>query len=219
MKSVRRRLNLKKTRSFVVWFYLIGLMGFGLPFTREFFMEIVSWSLLFAFILLMLFHRDGSKAFLPLAVLVALAGYFVEVLGVKTGMIFGTYFYGGGFGIRILETPILIALNWLMLVYCSYYLASRINMAALLQILVAALMMLVYDFFLEPVATAMDWWYWQGGQIPLNNYLAWFVISLVFTGLFKVFRVKYKNPLASLIFFSQLGFFIILHLINLLFYS
>ena len=55
-------------------------------------------------------------------------GFFVELLGVKTGLIFGNYHYGATFGAKWQDVPYLIGLNWAAMVfYTSSFLAPRIK--------------------------------------------------------------------------------------------
>ena len=42
------------------------------------------------------------------------------------------------------------------------------------------MLMVVYDFALEPAAIDLNMWDW-GGPVPMQNYIAWLVISLVLT--------------------------------------
>jgi hypothetical protein len=37
----------------------------------------------------------------------------------------------------------------------------------------------MFDWIMEPVAIRLDYWTWAGGDIPMQNYFAWFVIATV----------------------------------------
>jgi putative membrane protein len=77
----------------------------------------------------------------------------------------------------------------------------------------AAALMVVYDFTLEPAAIHFDMWTWAGGAVPLQNYLAWFVIAFLLNSLAGRMGIfDRKNKLALPLFFIQMGFFIILDL-------
>jgi bisanhydrobacterioruberin hydratase len=213
-KNIQGFFKVSATRSFVLWFYCIGLLGLTLPFIQDYFANLVSWSLLFIFLLLMLFHK-GEKTirFTFCALFVGIGAFLIELHGVQSGSIFGHYQYGKGFGIKVLDTPLLIAVNWLMLIYLSYYIAGKISSRFVFHIFISASLMVLYDFFLEPVAVHMDWWQWEDGVIPLKNYLAWFLLSLVFAGLFKLCKIQYENALAWVLFFSQLGFLLLIQML------
>ena len=77
--------------------------------------------------------------------------------------------------------------------------------------LIGAALMVVYDFALEPAAIDMDMWNW-GGPVPMQNYIAWFIISFVLIWFAdKTEMVNRKNKIAAPLFFIQLLFFILLN--------
>jgi putative membrane protein len=77
--------------------------------------------------------------------------------------------------------------------------------------IMAATLMVIYDIPLEPYAIYFDMWNW-GGAVPLQNYLAWFVISLVLhLVLYRWKLMESPNKVARPLFFIQMGFFLILN--------
>lgn len=141
-----------------------------------------------------------------------LIGLFSEILGVQTGLVFGEYSYGKVLGPKILGTPLVIGVNWLMLVYCSSvsinYLLQKDS--PFIKALLAAAAMVALDFLIEPVAIKYGFWSWGGEEIPLQNYLAWFAIALVLCFLFQKMIGKKKNKVALALFIMQFLFFLIL---------
>lgn len=192
--------------------YLVGILGMSIPETRGLFQQLTPVNLLFAGFMLFLFHRPFSLKLALLFLLVFLGGFGVEVAGVQTGLIFGSYAYGGTLGLKIAGTPLLIGLNWLMLIYMVYHLLQDLNTSFFLKATIGALMMVAYDLLLEPVAIRLDFWQWGGGAIPLQNYLAWFVISFVFLLIWNLAKAKTSNPVANTLLAAQLSFFLILNL-------
>jgi len=194
----------------LVIFYSVGVAGMIIPQTRELFKALVPLNLLMNVALLLIYHGRLDLRFAWKALVIYSAGYLVELAGVNTGLIFGSYAYGQTLGVKIFHTPLMIGINWLMLVYASLVISSRFIDNRYFRVLVAAVLMVVYDFALEPAAIDLDMWDW-GGAVPMQNYLAWLVISLVLvwfadrTGL-----VNRKNKIAAPLFFVQLGFFILL---------
>ncbi|MFW5803961.1 MAG: carotenoid biosynthesis protein [bacterium] len=120
----------KKMGEIKVWkllvnFYIIGGLGLIIPFTRELFQQITPLSLLFSFILLLIYHEGDEKTkFFVVSILIAIVGFLVEVLGVQTGIIFGSYQYGETLGPKLFQVPLIIGINWLMLVYCIFIISS-----------------------------------------------------------------------------------------------
>jgi bisanhydrobacterioruberin hydratase len=198
-------------KKFIIIFFLTGIAGIILPVTRNLFIGLIPLALLVSAALLVLFHSGGNYYRLFFAsVIVYTLGYAIEVAGVSTGLVFGHYRYGGGLGLRAYGTPLIIGLNWLMLVYMTSSVTEKLKIRGFPGIITASLMMLVYDLILEQVAPVMDMWYWDGGVIPLRNYTAWFLLAICFHSIFKAFNVRARNPLAEVILICQFIFFMAL---------
>lgn len=145
--------------------------------------------------------------------LIAGFGFLVEVIGVKYGLPFGEYFYGDNLGFKLWQVPLVIGLNWVLLIYMSVNSAKLFFKNKLAQALFAALLMLVIDFSIEPIAASLDFWYWLNLDAGFLNYLSWFLIS-VFLSLFYLSRHEVKlNRIAIAHYFIYLGFFIVLNFV------
>jgi putative membrane protein len=197
----------------LVVIYLIGIIGLSLEYSRELFIQAVPFTLLFSLVLLILMHRKFTARFIALAVIIYLAGFFVEVAGVATGLIFGGYSYGPTLGPKIWGTPLMIGVNWLLLVYCIWVIVSRLKWNKVALALLGAVFMVIYDLFLEPVAIWLDMWSWESVRVPVQNYVAWFVISFVFFLITGLLSPRIENKIAPALFIIQLLFFIVLNLI------
>lgn len=201
-------------RRFLISFFIIGATGFVIPYTSSVFVKLIPFTLIFNFGLLMLYHRSGfDLKFILVSVFIFLSGIALEIAGVQTGLVFGTYSYGSGLGIKIYGTPILIGMNWLFLVYVTSAFIQKNNVHPIILILVRSSMMVVYDFVVEQVAPRMDMWSWKNSVVPLHNYIAWFAISAVFHTILQIAGVKIKNPLAGFLFLIQLLFFAALYIL------
>lgn len=196
-----------EVKKFLVIFYIVGIVGFSIPFTRNLFIMLTPFALILNFLLLIYFHKPiAFKSYVIMAV-VALLGFAIEALGVETGAIFGSYIYGTTLGFKLLNTPILIGINWLVLTYAASVMLNGIFKNNFLVALLGAIMVTFFDVIMEPVAVYTGMWTWVGGVIPLQNYLMWFVISFVFILLLSWQCKSNKNPIASLIFILQFLFF------------
>lgn len=205
--------NLLRQRSntifVVILFYVVGVVGIAIPGSQPFFRALIPFALLLSFILIMLFHKSWKRLDNLFAFpLIYLLGYLVEVLGVKTHLIFGHYTYGEGLGFKLFDTPLMIGINWVMVVYCSAAMLAWTRWPSVIQILVASGLLVLYDLVLEHVAPLLGMWSWQENHIPLQNYLAWFVLAAGFHGLLKWMKVRTINPVASAILICQFLFFI-----------
>jgi putative membrane protein len=197
-------------------FYLIGVIGLSLDLTRELFKSAVPITLLLSLFLLAVFHESYSPRFLILAVFIYVAGLVIEIVGVRTGKIFGYYDYGHTLGLKVFDTPLLIGVNWLTLAYMVWAFLSDFRIPRILIMILGPVIMLLYDMVLEPVAIWTDMWTW-GGEVPIQNYKAWFVISFVFIAMIGLITPGIKNKIAPSLFIIQLGFFLLLNIIMKLF--
>lgn len=202
-----RKINLLP---YLLIFYAVGIAGIVIPQTHELFRSLVPLTLLMNVFLLFIYHGRITPGFAWKAAVLFLAGILVEVAGVHTGWIFGSYEYGPTLGPRILHTPLLIGVNWIMLVYISLAISSRYLDKSFSRAVIGAALMVVYDFSLEPAAIRLSMWDWGGG-VPMQNYIAWFIVSFVFI-LFadRTGWVNKENKIALPLFFIQILFFIVL---------
>lgn len=208
----------KQTIRFFIIFYVIGSLGFLLPFTFNYFVKITPIALLVNFILLFSFHKHkiNIKSILVF-VSIFLLGLIVEIIGVKTGKIFGIYHYGNSLGFKIFSVPVMIGINWVFMVYSSSSVLEKFKFNNFVKILLSSTLMVVYDTVLEQVAPKLDMWYWENNHAPLKNYIAWFVLAIIFNSLIKIFRIKTSNKLALTIFLCQFVFFSVLMIKFLIF--
>jgi len=193
---------------YLIVIYIIGIVGMLTKGTLEIFMFLVPVNIMLAAVVAAIYHGRLSSRFMVSFILIYIGGFVIEWLGVKTGMIFGDYKYGEGLGLKLVGVPVIMGLNWLLLVYSSTIIAARFFRKKIVIIPVAALLMLLYDIFLEPSAIRYGFWVWEQGTIPIQNYIAWFIGTLVFISLFLlIIRTPAKNKVAEAIFWLQLAFF------------
>ena len=203
--------NKFQTFFIVILFYLVGVAGIVLPFTRPLFVGLIPFALLLSFALIALLHNlSESKTELLVMVLIFVLSYLIEVAGVNTKAVFGSYVYGDALGIKLFGTPLLIGINWVMVVYCSASTLELTRWPVPIQVLLASLLMVLYDVVLERVAPLLDMWSWEGDRIPGQNYLAWFVVAIGFHTLMKRKTVRTINPVAPAIFICQIIFFMVI---------
>ena len=168
-----------------------------------------SWANLLLTALVILWNATESpKRFYLFLSVVFLLGLTVEIIGVATGFPFGIYRYGASLGWKVLEVPIILGLNWWILVYASIHSAAFITKNKKCRIIMAPALMLGMDFMIEPVCATLDFWYWKNAKVPFQNYLSWYVIALVFVWMYyNWFSIKKPNRIAVAVFLIQLLFF------------
>ncbi len=202
--------NPKKAASFLVLFYSIGIIGLILPYTFPWFAELIPFALLLSLFFLLIFHQQYSGKTIAIFFLIYFAGLSVEIIGVNTGLVFGNYTYGNSLGIKLFDTPVMIGINWLLLVYLTSSVTEKIQVKPLIRVIFASILMLLFDVVIEQVAPTLQMWFWQNNKIPLKNYTAWFILALIFHTLLKYFKVKTENKIAQALFICLWFFFFIL---------
>lgn len=210
-----------------ILFHSIGLAGM-LFFKTDFFIQSTPFNLLLSFSLLVWTQQDKNSQFLVFLIFVFIAGFFVEVLGVNTGFLFGSYSYGKVLGLQWLNVPIIIGLNWFIIIYCCGIstqtlllkvikrVATDANepplvLKAMSVIVDGATLAVLFDWLMEPVAVRLGFWTWLGdGSIPFYNYVCWFVISLILLMIFHFSGFNKQNKFAINLLLIQALFFLIL---------
>jgi bisanhydrobacterioruberin hydratase len=199
----------REVKIFYAIFYLVGVLGLSFPETRPLFIRLVPFALILGFAGVLLFHEaKWDLKTLTAFVLVYISGFVIESVGVNTGLIFGEYIYGKTLGYQIFETPLIIGMNWLFLVYVSSSLTEKLNSGKVISFLLPPVLMVVYDLVLEQVAPDLGMWNWKNEVIPLQNYIAWFVVAFIFVLVFRLLNIKTSNKIAPLIFILQFLFFL-----------
>lgn len=126
-------------------------MYLQMKFNNCSFLKITPLNLIITTCFTLLFHTKWSRDFIIYGIILLLAGFFIETIGVETGIIFGNYRYGNTLGIKFLEVPLIIGLNWFLLVYIISTVFFKIRNIYIFA-LVAAFVMTLLDVLIEPVA-------------------------------------------------------------------
>lgn len=216
-RSVASSFSEKTVFFYFVRFYVVGLVLFMLPFTRPLFIMLIPYSLLFVVGSLFYFHPRWNVATLFFFAFIMGSTFLLEMAGTSSGVIFGSYRYEHGLGVRVYHTPLIIGLNWLFLVYASRSLVERAFGKPFVRIIVAAGWMVAYDVVLEWVAPTMQMWRFETGYPPVRNFIVWFVTSLLFHTLYEYLPVGSPTPLAGKVLKIQMIFFVCIGLYNLIF--
>ena len=189
-------------------FFLVGFIGHSLPITLPWMLRMTPYTLLacglIAFFPVFL---ERKRDVLIWALLVFVITFALEALGTATGRIFGPYTYGRTLGAKLFAVPVVIAFNWLLVILGASSLARLIFRRKLLSALLAALLAVGFDYLLEPTAIRLGYWTWQAAGIPLQNYLAWFLIALAAALVYVYLRLSVKTRLPLVYFLIQLVFF------------
>ncbi len=194
---------------------IAGMVGMSIPETRTFYMDYTPEYLLLLFVVLMIYHKPWNRRFFTALIVILTTSLMIEIIGVNCGIPFGSYSYGSIFGITLCNTPLIIAINWFLLIYSIYVISSFLQWHFLFRSLFGAGVVVLYDYIMEPVATQLNWWNWSNSTIPNQNYIAWFAFSFIVLLLLHLNRIKVRNRMAAIILSVIFVFFIGLRLIML----
>lgn len=190
----------------IILFHIIGVIGINSSYS-ELFIHLSSVNLLLSFIILTINQNGYNNSFWLFMLISVISGYFIEVIGVKAGLIFGEYQYGESLGIKLLNVPLIIGINWFMLLYSVGCILNKIHVNIILKSLLGAIMLVLLDILIEPVAIKLDFWDWNNHIIPIQNYLGWFIFSFILLLIFNKFEFNKNNLITQTFYITQLVFF------------
>lgn len=208
--------------------HLAGLVGiyYGM---HQVFEKLTPFNLVVMLLLTLYTLPEKNGRVLIFFLIASAVGLATEMAGIQTGVLFGNYTYGTSMGLKLNGVPVLIGINWFIVVYASGMLAIQLRALlgryflpsgraafsrwfGLSVVIDGALIATLFDWIMEPAAVKLGFWKWDGGHIPLLNYLTWFLISLLLLTFFKFFKLKY-HPFAVNLLLIQVMFFAIISLI------
>jgi putative membrane protein len=193
-------------------FYGVGLIGLNIAACSDLFAKMIPFTLLSSTVLCLWVLWNAKKQVLAFLALVFCCGFALEFMGVYTGIIFGPYSYGSNLGWKLFDIPIIIGVNWFLMVVCSSSLVQRIGIKnKWLAIIAAALFMVLTDICLEPFAIRHDLWHWNtlGAYIPLQNFIAWFISAFIFQLISMKWLPKLSHPVTAALALIFMAFFLL----------
>jgi len=136
------------------------------------------------------------------------AGFVAEWVGVNTGLLFGNYAYGANMGVKAGGVPLLIGINWAVLVFITGAITDWIKSSIGVKIVAGAAMMVLLDVLMEKSAPAFDFWSFRDGVVPAWNYICWFLLAALLHGLFHRFRLKGDVVFSANLLAANFAFFL-----------
>ncbi|MCU0439713.1 MAG: carotenoid biosynthesis protein [Raineya sp.] len=207
---IQELLKEKNVIYLLIAMHIAGIIGLALPETRNIFKLLVPFNLITNALLILYFQKQWNKYLIGALLIIMFTGFGIEVAGVHTGLIFGNYWYKTTLGYKVLEVPLLIAINWLIVIYTTSACVAEIKISKIFKALLATCLTVGLDFFIEPIAMKLDFWDWQNGIIPLQNYIGWFITAF-FLHLIVIFLpFEKKNKVAVVLYICELIFFLVL---------
>ena len=196
-------------KRFLMVLYAAGLIGMHIPATQNLFISLVPLNLWFTAFICIFYHPRPSFSTYLVLFFIAIAAWLVEVQGVRTGVIFGSYRYGNTLGLKLADVPITIGLNWIILLMSTNAVVEEWNAGGKIgKAALGAGLMTALDLLIEPVAVHYDFWHWSNLQVPVQNFVAWWIISFFFQYVYQSGPWPSKSSLFRLIALLQFLFFL-----------
>ena len=193
----------------MLFFNVTGSIALFIPALETTVLALTPFNLLVTFFLFYWANNDFSINLIRTVIVVFFIGLFIEILGVNFKVIFGEYTYGETLGFKILNTPIIIGLNWLSLSLGCFGIASYIFKPKYLVVLGASFLMVFVDYIIEPIAMVLDFWYWKDDTVPVQNYVSWFLVSIIIQFIIFQSKVRLNFKICFALLFSQVLFMLI----------
>jgi bisanhydrobacterioruberin hydratase len=208
-----------------ILFHAIGFVG--MFFNKDFFVATTPINLLLMVVLLFYTQEKLNVAFIIFAAMCFAVGLAVEIVGTSTGYLFGQYAYGKMLGIGIKNVPLIIGINWFIIMYCCGISVHTVleKLSAKLETMTGAplpalkilsivsdgaMLAVVFDWIMEPAAIKLGYWAWLGdGEIPAYNYMCWFVISTLLMLAFGLLKFSKQNIFAVNLLMIMMMFFML----------
>ena len=198
----------------IAYFYLMGIIFHAVPYTRPIMMRVTPYVLLIVGAFIFYFvAREKNRNVLIWSAGTYLVTFAVEAVGVKTGVIFGPYFYGSVLGPKLLEVPVIIGFNWLLVIIGLAVVSGKITKSPFVAAGIVGAGAFLFDFMLEPTAIRLSYWTWAETAVPVRNYIAWFLIAYCAALVYHLLKMKIQTMMPVYYLGIQAGFFIILRFI------
>lgn len=200
----------KKVNLIIIILFIIHLVGgvaLSIDSVKSIFLSLTPINLALTFGLLIWGNDDFSINFFKVISVLFLIGFFVEVFGVYSGLLFGEYHYGKTLGFQFFDVPLIIGVNWVLLVMSSFAVSSYFVSNSIFKVVLSSIIMVLLDFMIEPVAIRLDFWHWESDVIPLQNYIMWFLVAVIMNLILTFNQFKFNVKLGFGLLISQILFF------------
>ncbi|MBE2187996.1 MAG: carotenoid biosynthesis protein [Desulfobulbaceae bacterium] len=156
--------------------------------------------------------------FIVYFIVVIVVSWVIELIGVRTHSIFGTYNYNDVLRPTLYTVPVAIGFAWFLALVTSHAIlqkTSRINLNGipnLIKSVIIGFTMMFFDFLMEPAAIRLYYWTWKNDIVPLQNYFVWFLLgaSLAYLGFkMRVLKIVFPNIIFH-IFLAMVAYFLII---------
>lgn len=192
--------------------YMVGIVGHLINPVRYYMLLLTPFTLFFLGILVVQTSIKNYK-FIVWLLLTYTTTLILEIIGVKTGVIFGHYSYGDVLGVKFLDAPVVIGLNWVIVIWGGILISEKLTQGSIYVALSTASIALIFDIILEPVAIIFGYWNWVDITVPFMNYIAWFLIAFIFSYFYQKMEIKTNTVVPIHYLLIQFVFFLTLNVV------
>jgi bisanhydrobacterioruberin hydratase len=210
--------------------HAVGLIGM-VWIDRSWFSSLTPVNLLLMSVLLIWTQEGKGQLFYRFMFIAFTTGMVTEIVGVNTGLLFGSYAYGDILGFGIAGVPLVIGMNWFVVMIAAasstQWIIARLTtgniappglsnkrMFPVLFVCMASLLAVFFDWIMEPAAIRLGFWNWSGnGDVPFLNYFCWFIVSFLLLTVMRNLRIRTDNVFAAHLLFIQAVFFVLIRVL------
>ncbi len=210
---------MEKAVLFIV--YAVGACGFLMPGARPLMLLLTPYVLFLTglYVALRTFYNTSPaerKKFTVWIMSIFMFTMLAEAMGVRYGLFFGEYLYGGALGPSVAGVPLIIGVNWMLIITGTTAVMMKRTRSLAVMSFFAALAALAFDIVMEPAAVELGFWEWHQGAIPFKNYVSWFFITFVFSAIAGRVKLDIPSKWAGEIVLAQFVFFAIVRISGIL---
>lgn len=211
--EIKKYLNRFKPEYFLYMIFTVGIIGHIFKPLLNIMLWLTPFTLfLTGSVVLFYSYKSSRNKFLIWLLITYLITFILEVVGVKTSLIFGDYNYGNTLGLKIFDVPLIIGFNWVFVILGSISVSQLISKNNIIIAIFSASISVLFDYVLEPVAIKLNYWQWTDNIIPVQNYIAWFFIALISVLIFSYLRVNVKSKIGLHYLVIQFVFFLLIQI-------
>lgn len=209
----KKYLNKFKPEYFLYLIFTVGIIGHIFQPLLKIMLWLTPFTLLLtgSFVLFYSYKSSGNKFLIWVLITYAIT-FTLELVGVKTSLIFGEYYYGNILGLKVFEVPLIIGFNWVFVILGSISVSQFISKNNIIIAITSASIAVLFDYVLEPVAIKLNYWHWVDHIIPLQNYIAWFFIAFISVLIFSYLKVNVKSKIGLHYLVIQFVFFLLIQI-------
>lgn len=152
----------------------------------------------------------GIRRLVKFVAIALVTTMIVEIIGVQTGIPFGTYEYDlDRLGPTVLQVPLLIPFAWFMMLYPSWLVVNDLVKVKIPAVLMSALLMASWDLYLDPQMVNEGYWTWftsgvPSQEIPISNFFGWFITAVIIFTLISRFVGEPKSGVSNFVPYALL---------------